>query len=263
MGLKIITVASGKGGVGKSTVSANLAVALAHLGQAVGLLDADIYGPSQGRLLGVDPSLSPDVEEGKWLLPIRKHGIVAMSLSFLATEDTPIVWRGPMASNALQQMWERTRWGELDVLLIDMPPGTGDIQLTISQRMTLAGAIIVTTPQDIALIDARRAIEMFAKVKVPIIGLVQNMATHICVSCGYADPIFGSTGGVELAEEYHIPLLGNLPLSRQFREWSDEGQPALTVSPDIPESMAYLEIAKQVITSLAENEETAPIIKMV
>ena len=259
----IVVVASGKGGVGKSTVSANLAVATAQLGHQVGLLDADIYGPSQARLMGIADGVMPDVIEEKIFIPIEAHGVSAMSMAFLTREKTPMVWRGPMASGALQQMIESTRWGELDVLFVDMPPGTGDIQLTVSQRTRLAGAVVVTTPQDIALIDARRAIEMFQRVSVPIIGMVQNMATHICSNCGHEDPVFGSDGGKNLANEYESPVLANIPLSRVIRETSDAGAPISTVDKDGSVAAAYREAASAVMATLSGSEvPRAPTISM-
>lgn len=259
----IVAVASGKGGVGKSTVSANLAVATAQLGYQVGLLDADIYGPSQARLLGIADGVMPDVIEEKIFIPIEAHGVSAMSMAFLTREKTPMVWRGPMASGALQQMIESTRWGELDVLFVDMPPGTGDIQLTLSQRTRLAGAVVVTTPQDIALIDARRAIEMFQKVSVPIVGMVQNMATHICSNCGHEDPVFGSDGGQALANEYEAPVLANIALSRVIRETSDAGAPISAVDKDGSVAAAYREAAAAVMATLSGSEAPrAPTISM-
>ena len=250
----VIAVASGKGGVGKSTVSTNLAISLSRTGLTVGLADADIYGPSQARLLGIADGVMPDVIEEKIFIPIEAHGVSAMSMAFLTREKTPMVWRGPMASGALQQMIESTRWGELDVLFVDMPPGTGDIQLTLSQRTRLAGAVVVTTPQDIALIDARRAIEMFQKVSVPIIGMVQNMATHICSHCGHEDPVFGSDGGQTLANEYEAPVLANIPLSRVIRETSDAGVPISAVDKDGSVAAAYREAAAAVIATLSGSE---------
>jgi len=191
----VVAVASGKGGVGKSTVTTNLAAALAQQGLAVGLLDADIYGPSQQLMLGVPESTIPDQRDGEYLLPVEAHGLKTMSMGYLSSANTPMVWRGPMASSAMAQLLEKTLWGDLDVLLVDMPPGTGDIQLTLAQRATLTGAVIVTTPQDIALLDARKGIEMFQKVEVPVLGLIENMSAHVCTECGHVEPLFGEAGG--------------------------------------------------------------------
>lgn len=259
----VVAVASGKGGVGKSTVSVNLAVAAAQLGFKVGLLDADIYGPSQARLLGIADGVMPDVVEEKIFLPIDSHGVVSMSMAFLTREKTAMVWRGPMASGALQQMIESTRWGDLDVLFVDMPPGTGDIQLTLSQRTQLSGVVVVTTPQDIALIDARRAVEMFNKVSVPVLGMIQNMATHVCSSCGHEDPVFGSEGGERLANEYNSRLLANIPLSRRIRETSDAGEPIVIAERESADAVAYRNAAAEVMASLETAKQPAsPIISM-
>lgn len=259
----IIAVASGKGGVGKSTVSVNLAVALAALGLKVGLLDADIYGPSQALMLGVAEGTRPGQRDGKWLEPIDAHGIKAMSMGFLGNEKTPMVWRGPMAAGAMMQMLDQTLWGDLDVLLIDMPPGTGDIQLTLSQKAALKGALIVTTPQDIALLDAQKGIEMFNKVSVPVLGIIQNMATHVCSACGHEDPVFGSDGGARLADTYHVPLLASLPLSRLLREHADRGQPVVATAADSPEALAYLDAAEQLLHALDQvSTAAAPTISM-
>ena len=207
----IVAIASGKGGVGKSTTSVNLALALKARGLSVGLLDADIYGPSQQLMLGISADVRPEQKDGQWLWPVDAHGLKTMSMGYLVTERTPMVWRGPMAGGALTQMLEQTIWGELDYLIIDMPPGTGDIQLTLSQKAKVAGAVIVTTPQDIALLDAQKGIEMFRKVNVPVLGIIENMAVHICSQCGHAEHIFGEDGGVRIAEEYKVPLLASLP----------------------------------------------------
>lgn len=259
----VVAVASGKGGVGKSTVSLNLAVAAAQLGYRVGLLDADIYGPSQARLLGIKDGVMPDVVDEKIFLPIEAHGISAMSMAFLTREKTAMVWRGPMASGALQQMIESTRWGELDILLVDMPPGTGDIQLTLSQRTRLSGAVVVTTPQDIALIDARRAIEMFQKVSVPILGMVQNMATHVCSNCGHEDPVFGSEGGDSLAKEYNAEVIADIPLSRQIRETSDAGLPIVLADKEGAVAGIYREAAQTLMKTVNDAQTpTAPTISM-
>ncbi len=259
----VVAIASGKGGVGKSTVAVNIAAALVKLGHKVGLLDADLYGPSQRQMLGVAESVTPEQQDGKYLLPIMAHGIAAMSMGFLTSERTPTVWRGPMASGALVQMLEQTLWGDLDILLIDMPPGTGDIQLTLSQKVTLSGAVIVTTPQDIALLDARKGIEMFNKVSVPILGLVENMAVHICAQCGHKEHIFGEQGGQQLAGEYHIPVLASLPLSLRTRENSDAGQPLVLSAADSSEAALFLDAAAQLWAVVSGSvESTAPTITM-
>ena len=259
----IVAIASGKGGVGKSTVSANLAVATAQLGYQVGLLDADIYGPSQARLLGIADGVMPDVIEEKIFIPIAAHGISAMSMAFLTREKTPMVWRGPMASSALSQLLEKTLWGDIDLLLVDMPPGTGDIQLTLSQRATLSGAVIVTTPQDIALLDARKGIEMFQKVEVPVLGLIENMAAHVCTECGYVEPLFGEAGGEQLAARYEVPLLGQIPLDKAIREHSDAGQPVVLAEPDGPIAEIYRNAATQLMAVLGQQQPAAaPVISM-
>jgi ATP-binding protein involved in chromosome partitioning len=248
----IIAVASGKGGVGKSTTAVNLALALRGSGARVGLLDADIYGPSQQIMLGISQEQKPGQQDGKFLLPIEAHGLATMSMGYLVTERTPMVWRGPMAGGALQQMLEQTLWGELDYLVIDMPPGTGDIQLTLSQKARVAGAVIVTTPQDIALLDARKGIEMFAKVGIPVLGIVENMAVHVCSSCGHQDHIFGVEGGQRIAAEYDVELLGSLPLDPAIREQTDAGRPTVVAAPESPAAAIYREIAGK-IRSLLEG----------
>jgi len=259
----IVAVASGKGGVGKSTVAMNLAIALKKRGLNVGLLDADIYGPSQQRMLGVADSVMPEQQDGKWLLPVEARGIKAMSMGFLTNERTPAVWRGPMASGALVQMLEQTLWGDLDVLLVDMPPGTGDIQLTLSQKAALSGAIIVTTPQDIALIDAQKGVEMFLKVKVPVLGIIENMAMHVCSACGHQEPVFGAGGGAQMAGDYGVALLASLPLSLAMRESADAGQSMVEQKPDSPEAQALLTAADAVIAQLKQAEtSTGPAISM-
>ena len=251
----IIAVASGKGGVGKSTTAVNLALALQANGASVGLLDADIYGPSQQIMLGVADGVRPDQKDGKWLLPVEAHGLKTMSMGYLVTDKTPMVWRGPMAGGALQQMLEQTLWGELDYLIIDMPPGTGDIQLTLSQKASVAGAVIVTTPQDIALLDARKGIEMFSKVDIPVLGVVENMAVHVCSECGHTEHIFGAEGGQRLAAEYGVQVLGSLPLALSIREQTDAGTPAVVAAPDSDVTAVYLQIAERVAAALAGGGE--------
>lgn len=259
----IIAVASGKGGVGKSTTAVNLALALSAEGARVGILDADIYGPSIPHMLGIADQ-RPDVLDGKLMKPIMAHGIQCMSMGVLVNENTPMVWRGPMASGALQQLLKQTVWDELDYLVIDMPPGTGDIQLTLSQSVPVTSSVIVTTPQDIALLDAKKGIEMFRKVNVPVAGIVENMATHICSHCGHQEAIFGEGGGQQLAELYDAPLLGQLPLALSIRKWVDSGQPPVVAEPDSPVSEAYLAIARRVsasILALSTSGQTAPSIE--
>ena len=253
----IIAVASGKGGVGKSTTSVNLAIALAKLGQKVGILDADIYGPSMPRLMGIKDQ--PTVN-GKILTPLEGHGVKVMSMGFLVDEDTPMIWRGPMVISALTQMLREVEWGELDVLVVDMPPGTGDAQLTMSQQVPLAGAVIVSTPQDIALIDARKGLNMFRKVDVPILGLIENMSTFICPKCGEHSHIFGHGGARAEAERVGVPFLGEIPLHMDIRLNSDGGTPIVSSSPDGAHAKVYLQIAQSVIDKLdgAGFADTAP-----
>jgi ATP-binding protein involved in chromosome partitioning len=239
----IIAVTSGKGGVGKSTTAVNLALALSVEGAKVGLLDADIYGPSQPQMLGVGKQ-RPKVIDNRYMLPIEAHGLKANSMGFLVTEQTPMVWRGPMVSGAFRQLVNQTEWGELDYLVIDMPPGTGDIQLTLSQSVPVSGAVIVTTPQDIALLDAKKGIEMFRKVNVPVLGVVENMATHICSNCGFEEHIFGSGGGERIAEQYQTPLLGSLPLDLSIREQADGGRPSVIADSESAISRIYRRIAR-------------------
>jgi len=247
----IIAVASGKGGVGKSSTAANLALALARDGAAVGLLDADIYGPSMPRMLGV--AGKPDTD-GKQLIPHQAHGIKVMSMGFLVEEETPMIWRGPMVTSALQQMLGESDWGALDYLVIDLPPGTGDIQLTLVQKIPVAGAVIVTTPQDIALLDARKALEMFRKLDVTVLGVVENMATHICSQCGHEEAIFGTGGGEKMAERYDIPLLGRLPLDIRIREALDAGRPTVAADPDGELAASYLDFARNTAARLSLQE---------
>ncbi len=246
----IIAVASGKGGVGKSTTTVNLALAMAAEGARVGILDADIYGPSQGQMLGIAKGQRPQAAENA-MYPITAHGVQAMSMSFLTDEDQPMVWRGPMVSGALQQLLTQTSWDDLDYLFIDMPPGTGDIQLTLSQKVPVTGAVIVTTPQDIALLDARRGIEMFRKVEIPVMGVVENMSLHTCSNCGHSEPIFGEGGGERIAEQYETELLGRLPLALGIRERADSGQPTVISDRDSAEARSYREIALKLAAGLA------------
>ena len=246
----LIAVASGKGGVGKSTVAVNFALALKAEGAKVGLLDADIYGPSQPRMLGL-VGRRPETRDGKLLEPLVAHGIEAMSIGFLVDEQQPMAWRGPMVTSALNQLLTQTRWGDLDYLIIDMPPGTGDIQLTLAQRVPVSGAVIVTTPQDIALADARKGLEMFQKVHVPVLGVVENMSLHICSRCGHEEHIFGEHGGRNLSEQYGVPLLGSLPLDRRIREETDQGKPTVAADPKGPLARAFTDAALRAAGELA------------
>ncbi len=247
-----IAIASGKGGVGKSTTTVNLALALSQQGARVGILDADIYGPNQPQMLGATggPLQAPS---GQLMQPVVLQGIQSMSIGYLLESTTPAIWRGPMVSSALQQLVWQTQWSDLDYLLIDLPPGTGDIQLTLSQKVPVSGAIVVTTPQDIALLDARKALEMFRKVKVPILGIVENMSMHICSACGHADAIFGTGGGERMAQACDTPLLGQLPLSRSIREDADRGCPTVISAPKSAEAQAYHEIARLMAAKLARQ----------
>jgi len=257
----IVAVASGKGGVGKSTVSVNLAAALAISGKQVGLLDADIYGPSQGALLGIPEGTRPEVNN-ELLEPVQAHGVKCMSMGFVTSERTPAIWRGPMASGALQQLLTQTNWGELDFLVVDMPPGTGDIQLTLAQKVPLSGALIVTTPQDIALLDARKGIEMFRKVAVPVIGIVENMSMHICSNCGHEESIFGQGGGKAVASDYETELLAELPLTLQVREQSDAGTPIIVADSDAATSVTLRSIAAKVRVFVEKNVSKGPVINI-
>ena len=245
----VIAVASGKGGVGKSTTAVNLALALSAEGANVGILDADIYGPSQPRMLGL--SGQPDSQDGKSLEPMVNHGIQAMSIGFLIDEETPMIWRGPMVTQALEQLLTDTQWRDLDYLIIDLPPGTGDVQLTLAQKIPVSGAVIVTTPQDIALLDARKGLKMFEKVEVPVLGIVENMSLHICKECGNESSIFGSGGGETLAGESEVDLLGQLPLDISIREQTDSGKPSVVFEPDGRVAEIYGEIARKTAGKLA------------
>ncbi|MDR2877038.1 MAG: iron-sulfur cluster carrier protein ApbC [Chromatiales bacterium] len=245
----IIAVASGKGGVGKSTTSVNLALALAAQGAAVGILDADIYGPSQPRMLGAQTR--PESQDGHTMEPVLAHGLQSMSIGYLIEEDSPMIWRGPMATQALEQLLRETRWRALDYLVIDLPPGTGDVQLTLAQKIPVSGAVIVTTPQDIALLDARKAFKMFEKVNVPVLGVVENMSMHICSNCGHKEAIFGEGGGARMVADYGLELLGQLPLDLRIREDVDEGHPTVVADPQGQVALAYHEIARRIAARLS------------
>ena len=249
----IIAVASGKGGVGKSTTAVNLALALAAEGVSVGMLDADIYGPSQPTMLGITGR--PETRDGKRLEPMQGHGIQAMSIGFLIDVETPMVWRGPMVTQALEQLLNETNWRDVDYLVVDLPPGTGDIQLTLAQRVPVTGAVIVTTPQDIALMDARKGLKMFEKVNIPILGVVENMSLHICSKCGHAENIFGSGGGDRMSKDYGIDLLGSLPLDIKIREQADSGMPTVVADPNGRVAEIYREIARKVAVKIAEKRQ--------
>lgn len=245
----IVAVASGKGGVGKSTTAVNLALALAAEGAQVGLLDADIYGPSQPMMMGIEGR--PESDDGKTMEPLENYGVQVMSIGFLIDPDEAMIWRGPMATQALEQLLRQTNWRELDYLVVDLPPGTGDIQLTLSQRVPMTGAVIVTTPQDIALLDARKAVAMFEKVGVPILGLVENMAVHVCSNCGHAEHIFGEGGGKRYAAERNIPYLGALPLDMSIRQQADGGRPTVMADPDGKLAGIYKDVARQMAVRIA------------
>jgi ATP-binding protein involved in chromosome partitioning len=247
----IIAVASGKGGVGKSTTAANLALALAAEGASVGILDADIYGPSQPMVMGI--SGQPVSEDGKTMEPMENHGVQVSSIGFMIDPNEPMVWRGPMVTQALTQLLGQTNWRDLDYLIIDMPPGTGDIQLTLSQKVPVTGAVIVTTPQDIALLDARKGLRMFEKVDIPILGIVENMSTHICSNCGHAEAIFGEGGGQKMCAEYGVDFLGGLPLTMAIREQADSGKPTVAADPDGQIAAIYKQIARKVAIKVAEK----------
>ena len=245
----IIAVASGKGGVGKSTTAVNLALALAAEGASVGLLDADIYGPSQPMMMGIEGR--PESADGKTMDPLENYGVQVMSIGFLVDQDEAMIWRGPMATQALEQLLRQTNWRDLDYLIVDMPPGTGDIQLTLSQRVPMTGAVIVTTPQDIALLDAKKGIKMFEKVGVPILGLVENMAVHVCTQCGHVEHIFGADGGKKMAATYGMDYLGALPLNMQIRLQADSGKPTVVADPDGEVAAIYKAMARQVAVKIA------------
>ena len=247
----IIAVASGKGGVGKSTTAVNLALALAAEGAQVGILDADIYGPSQPMMMGITGR--PETSDGKTMEPMENHGLQVSSIGFMIDPDEPMVWRGPIVTQALQQLLEQTNWRDLDYLIVDMPPGTGDIQLTLSQKVPVTGAVIVTTPQDIALLDARKGLKMFEKVGIPILGIVENMSTHICSNCGHAEAIFGVGGGEKMCAEYGVDFLGALPLTMSIREQTDSGMPTVVADPDGQVAAIYRDIARKVAVKVAEK----------
>ena len=246
----IIAIASGKGGVGKSTVAVNVALALAAEGASVGILDADIYGPSQPHMLGITGE-QPVSEDGKTMLPLMGHGLQVMSIGFLVDPDQPMVWRGPMVTSALNQLMHQTQWQDMDYLIVDMPPGTGDIQLTLSQKVPVSGAVIVTTPQNIATLDARKGLAMFRKVSIPVLGVVENMSTHICSSCGHEEAIFGSGGADQMVADFELPLLGQLPLDARIREQSDLGSPTVVAEPDSAAANAYRATALQIAAAQA------------
>jgi ATP-binding protein involved in chromosome partitioning len=245
----IVAVASGKGGVGKSTVAVNLALALSQEGARVGILDADIYGPSQPRMLGV--SAKPESKDGSTLEPIVSYHVQSMSIGYLIDEETPMIWRGPMVTQALEQLLKDTNWADLDYLIVDLPPGTGDTQLTLAQKIPVSGAVIVTTPQDIALLDARKGLKMFEKVHVPVLGVVENMSIHICGQCGHEEHIFGEGGGLRMAEQYNVDFLGGIPLDGRIREDTDVGKPTVVREPDSRIAQIYRDIARRTAAKLS------------
>jgi ATP-binding protein involved in chromosome partitioning len=261
----IIAVASGKGGVGKSTTAANLALALAREGARVGILDADIYGPSLGIMFGLPEGTRPQVKDQKFFIPIEAHGVQVMSMAFLTDDNTPVAWRGPMVSGALLQLITQTAWSDLDYLVIDMPPGTGDIQLTLAQKVPVSGSVIVTTPQDLALLDAKKGVEMFRKVNIPVLGVVENMAVHICSNCGHAEHLFGEGGGEKLAAQYGVDLLASLPLSMAIRLQADSGKPTVVADTESQIAMIYQETARRVGARIAlagQNSTAMPSIQI-
>ncbi|MBN8715724.1 MAG: iron-sulfur cluster carrier protein ApbC [Xanthomonadales bacterium] len=247
----IIAVGSGKGGVGKSTVAVNLALALAADGLRVGVLDADIYGPSIPLMLGLQGR--PESPDGKTIVPLRAHGVQAVSIGLLVDQDAPMIWRGPMVTQALTQLLQQTAWDDLDVLVVDLPPGTGDIQLTLAQKIPVAGAVIVTTPQEVATLDARRALMMFRKVGIAVLGLVENMALHVCSQCGHAEHVFGAGGGERMAAQYEVPLLGALPLAAAIREQGDAGVPIVAAQPQSQAAQAYRAAARALLDQLVQR----------
>ncbi|GGX77306.1 hypothetical protein GCM10007160_00620 [Litchfieldella qijiaojingensis] len=254
----IVAVASGKGGVGKSTVTANLALAMAAEGYRVGLLDADIYGPSQAQMLGIGEGVRPQQAGENQFKPLEAHGIQAMSMAFMVDVNEPMVWRGPMVSGAFQQLLNQTAWDNVEYLFIDMPPGTGDIQLTLAQKVPVSGAVIVTTPQDIALLDARKGIEMFRKVNVPVLGVVENMSLHVCSNCGHSEPIFGEGGGERIATQYQTKLLGQLPLTMAIREQADGGRPTVIAEPDSEVAKTFRTMARAVAEGVESQRAEGP-----
>lgn len=247
----IIAVASGKGGVGKSTTAVNLALALSAEGATVGILDADIYGPSQPRMLGVHQQ--PESKDGKTLEPVMSYHLQSMSIGYLIDEETPMIWRGPMVTQALEQLLNDTQWKDVDYLIVDLPPGTGDTQLTLAQKVPVTGAVIVTTPQDIALLDARKGLKMFEKVEVPVLGIVENMSIHICSKCGHAEHIFGAGGGQRMADQYHVDMLGALPLDISIRESTDGGKPSVVAEPEGKIAQIYRDIARRIAAKLSQK----------
>ena len=251
----VIAVASGKGGVGKSTTAVNLALALHAEGAKVGLLDADIFGPSQPIMLGLPKGTRPETRDGNAFVPVMAHGIQTMSMGYLVTEQTPVVWRGPKASGALTQMMQQTLWHDLDYLIVDLPPGTGDIQLTLAQKIPVAGAVVVTTPQDIALLDAIKGVEMFRKVDIGVLGIVENMAVHICSNCGHEEHVFGQGGADRMGRDYDTPVLGSLPLSLRIREQADGGTPTVAADPDSAEARLYMDTARRMAARLSLTRE--------
>ncbi len=249
----IVAVASGKGGVGKSTTAVNLALALAAEGASVGILDADIYGPSVPMMMGITGK--PESQDGQTMEPLENYGVQVMSIGFLVAQDEAMIWRGPMATQALEQLLRQTNWKDLDYLIVDMPPGTGDIQLTLSQRVPMTGAVVVTTPQDIALLDAKKGIKMFEKVGVPILGIVENMAVHVCTNCGHIEHIFGADGGKKMAADYNMDYLGALPLNMQIRLQADNGKPTVVSDPDSDVAAIYKAVARKVAVSIAAKNK--------